>query len=586
MRPGPTSALPRFEGPLARTAHLVALLEDAQAGGDVEREREVSESLARLLSSRGTELDLAVKLARRALTLADDPILRSDVAGWLSGLGEPATAALELRAGKEVAPGTTLARTLVRVAVLLARAGKPDGASVVLEQAADADPSDPMPCELVGMLSSWASEVVSQERGVRGYLDAADRRRGAGDAEAALEDLLRAFELDPTSTEAADAVSAVLSARGRTSAADELAREHANALAEAGRGADARRAHARRLTAALANDDAAASASIAIDLGLAEKNRDVAPRVDEALGRAGLWELSAARLLERARAGTDRAAAFVALARIYEGALPSADRAIDAHVGSLAADPSARASLDALRDHAQRTEDYRPLAEALLASMLSGKAQQAGGGVSPAWIELARELADVAEGTLDDPKLASWVLSELARSSEVDREQAEFARIRLEARVAERTSEIARAEAAFDAAGPESSETAAGPARDGRLASLRKLASLYGLSPDLSERAFAVLASIVRADPVDERSARALEWLYARDPHADVRADLYESVLRARLDGAVSARERVRLRAALAGLALGSGDASRALEEVAPLLEQPDPEGRAGAVVV
>ena len=111
------------------------------------------------------------------------------------------------------------------VAVLLARAGKPDGAAVVLEQAADADPSDPMPCELVGMLSSWAPEVVSQERGVRGYLDAADRRRGAGDAEAALEDLLRAFELDPTSTEAADAVGAVLSARGRTSAADELARQ-------------------------------------------------------------------------------------------------------------------------------------------------------------------------------------------------------------------------------------------------------------------------------------------------------------------------------------------------------------------------
>ncbi len=585
MRPDPATALPRFEGPLARAAHLFALLEDAQAANDVEREREVSESLARLLSARGTELDVAVRLARRALVLGDDPILRSDVAGWLSGLGDPTAAALELRAGRDVAPGTTLSRTLVRVAVLLARANKPDLAVLVLEEAAEADQADPMPCELVGLLSSWASAIVPAERGVRGYLDAAQRHRGAGDGEAALEDLLRACELDPTSPDAADAIGAALVSRGRTSAADELAREHAFALAESGRPGDARRAHARRLSSALARDDAAAAASVAFDLGIAQTDRDIAARVDEALGRAGLWELCSARLAERARSGADRSAAYVALARTYEGALPSTERAIDAHVGVLASDSTARASLDALRDHAQRTGDHRPLAEALLASMMSGKAQPVPSGASPAWIDHARELADEAEGPLDDPKLAAWVYAELARATDTEREQAEFARIRLEARIAERSAEIARVEAAFDAAGPDSGGPASGPSRDARLASLRKLERLYGMSPELAERAFAVLASIVRADPADDRAARALDWLFARDPHADVHADLYESVLRARLEAPVSPRERVRLRTLLAGLALGAGDAARAHEDVAPLLEHPDAEARGGSVV-
>ncbi|MBL9022733.1 MAG: hypothetical protein JNL21_11075 [Myxococcales bacterium] len=593
MRPGPASSLPRFEGPIAYLAHLAAVLEDAVASGDTAREREASESLARALSSRGIELHLAVKLARRALALEDDPILRSDVAGWLAGLGDPGTAALELRAGAEVAPGTTRARTLTRVAVLLARANKPDSALLVLEEAAEADPSDPMPSELIGLLSSLAPEVVSADRGVRGYVDAAARRRDAGDEEAALEDLLRAFELDPSSVEAVDAVSSTLQGRGRVSAADELVREHALVLAELGRAADAARTHARRVSGALARHDAATAASVAIDLGLAESDSEVASKVDEALGRAGLWELVAARLELRARTGPDQAGAWAALARLHEGALPNADRATHALIGLLSADPTARSAVDALREHASRTGDHRSLAEGLLAALLRARSLGASPGAEPVWLDLARELADVAEGGLDDPRLAAWIYAELARASDADREQAEFGRIRLEARIAERSAELARAEALLDASGvePSSDPRAASAggvrdsAREARLANLRKLERLYGLSPDLADRSFAVLASIVRADPLDERAARSLDLAHARDPQADLRADLHESVVRARLEAPVSARERARLRSALAGVAFHGGAVDRALEEVAPLLEQPDMDAFGAAAV-
>ena len=77
-------ALERFEldqpiarrsGPKAETAALRArLLATTQAGDDA-NERAVAMALARALATRGTELELATKLSRRALLLGDDPAL-------------------------------------------------------------------------------------------------------------------------------------------------------------------------------------------------------------------------------------------------------------------------------------------------------------------------------------------------------------------------------------------------------------------------------------------------------------------------------------------------------------------------------
>src|SRR5262245_15925061 len=87
----------RHTGPRAEEAHLRARLVEMQASGDVAGEGEVAVALARLLAARGRDLGVATELAKRALAIAEDPELRAELAGWLSGLGETAAAAATLR---------------------------------------------------------------------------------------------------------------------------------------------------------------------------------------------------------------------------------------------------------------------------------------------------------------------------------------------------------------------------------------------------------------------------------------------------------------------------------------------------------
>ena len=62
------------------------------------------------------------------------------------------------------------------------------------------------------------------------YVEAARRRAAAGEAEAELEDLWRAFAIDEASDAVAEALAAALEARGRSGAADEARRAHARAV--------------------------------------------------------------------------------------------------------------------------------------------------------------------------------------------------------------------------------------------------------------------------------------------------------------------------------------------------------------------
>src|SRR5262249_12316775 len=73
----------RHTGPRAEEAYLTARLADARDSVDEPSERELSITLARLLASRGRDLGVATKLARRALELGEDPELRVELAGWL-----------------------------------------------------------------------------------------------------------------------------------------------------------------------------------------------------------------------------------------------------------------------------------------------------------------------------------------------------------------------------------------------------------------------------------------------------------------------------------------------------------------------
>src|SRR6185503_11915845 len=90
-----------------------------------------------------------------------------------------------------------VARTLSRIAVLLARSGDAAAAADALEQAARRAPADPLPGELLGALAAWAPDAVAAERASKGYLEGAERREALGERPGAFEDLLRAYEIAP-----------------------------------------------------------------------------------------------------------------------------------------------------------------------------------------------------------------------------------------------------------------------------------------------------------------------------------------------------------------------------------------------------
>ncbi len=561
--------MPRHSGPRAVEAHLRARLVDARAAGDTVAEREIAVSLARLLASRGRDLGVATKLAKRALLIADEAELRVELAGWLAGLGETAGAAATLR---ELVPGgqpAEAARTTVKVAVLLARAGDAVGAAEALDEAASLDPADAMAVELFGTLSSWAPQTVTPAGAAAAYLEAARRRAAAGDADAAYEDRLRAFEVAPDDPGAAEAVAEALAARGLAGAADEVLRLHASMVREAPAAI-----HRRRMLAALAAGDAARAVGALLDAGLeGEIEGDDAAKVDEALALASLYELVAVRLEARAerQRGATAGETYQALARLCAGPLASPDRAIEAWIEALACDPTSAAAHTALRDHAAALHDPAPLAEALIRA-------GSGGDAVPAAVRVAalRELAAFADDKMGDPALASWALDQLAALGQAD-DLVNAEKLGLLSRLRRQDDELAAARRAHDGASlPEA-----------RVKALRRILAVYQGRPRELREYVAAAAELARALPTERAALLALE----RAAHRSGDFSALEEVLRDRLAGGDGQEhegaakpprvEVVRARLGLAAIARRRGDEARALEEVRPVLA--DAPGHRGA---
>jgi hypothetical protein len=88
---GVASPLPRWPDGRAELPALRAQLRRAERRRDSERERRVAASLSRALVKRRCELDIAVRLARRAVLLGDDS-LRMELSSWHCQLGHTALA--------------------------------------------------------------------------------------------------------------------------------------------------------------------------------------------------------------------------------------------------------------------------------------------------------------------------------------------------------------------------------------------------------------------------------------------------------------------------------------------------------------
>ncbi len=433
----------RHTGPRAELASFRARVEACAKAGDPEGERDAAAGLARALAARGAELDTATKLARRALLLGDDDTLREELAQWFSILGEPALAAATLRPLLAAVKGSTKARLLTRIGVLLGRGGNASGAADALFEAAREDPTDPTAPELLGGIGAWAPDAVSRERAAEAYLEGARRRETSGDRASAFEDLLRSFELAPGESDPAERLAKTLAARGRTGAADEVIREHARASADRGRGI-----HLARMRDALNAGDvpramgAALDAKLDADIGV-ERFSDSPESQGLGFSRsagesAGLFELLAAHLELGAEAltGRERARVHVELGRIYEGPLLSPDRALRAWTEALVAEPDNERARNALVEHAADDRDATTLVDGLLQCALAHE-------VAPGLQVVLREIAEVAEQRLDAPMLAAWALERLAGLGHAGAE-AELQRVGPRAR--ERRAAVAKLE--------------------------------------------------------------------------------------------------------------------------------------------
>jgi hypothetical protein len=565
------SPIARRNGPRAELASLAARLETT-TGQDGAEERASAAALARALATRGTELDVATRLARRALVLGEDQVLREELASWFVSLGEPALAAATLRPLVAEQGGSAARALLVRIGVLLARAGEARAASDAFADAVDADAADPLAAEMRGSLGAWAPQAVGPDEAARSYLLAATRRESRHDRAGAFEDLMRAFESSPENADAAEALAAALTARGRAGAADEIAREHANALGEGGRAS-----HLRRMRHALSDGDLPRALGAAfdarldaeIDLSSALAALEPAPGADDgALGidrlleRAGLHELLAARLDmgSDSLVGPELAAARLALGRLYAGPLGRPDRAVEAWMEALVADPGCEPAREALRRHAVVTRDQLPLVEALVRVGHTGDASS-----HAERIDCLRELATFAEERIGDPGLALWALSRMAelgaKSGDLD---AAIERLGPRARLQDESllaleAELGRYQGAD------------------RLGSLARMVGILQGRPGATDAYLAVLRELIEIAPEDRGRLLAAERLLVR---AGRLAEL-EELLAQQLARTSSGVERARLRHALATLKRRNGDSARALAELVPLLSEPGTHGPA-----
>jgi tetratricopeptide (TPR) repeat protein len=243
-----------------------------------------------------------VELGTTALKAGQDVELRRELAAWLESLGEPAEAAAALKPIASLAEvdSADAADVLVRVGVLRARAGVAAAAASAFEAALSVDGADALAGEFLGALSSWQPGVVPASAAIEAYLESAHRRAARGQDDAELLDLWRAFEADPSSDVAARSLAAALEQRTRPSAADEVLRIHAQALAPS----DPIRAacvHARRRTSALAAREPVRAFAAAIDEGLAgQVDGEGSEAFDALLKELGVLEAVAARLDARA----------------------------------------------------------------------------------------------------------------------------------------------------------------------------------------------------------------------------------------------------------------------------------------------
>ena len=555
----------RVGSEVATQGSLRAEVLASHASHDTVREHAAAGRFARWLAAQGRSWDEAVHYARVALELGEDESLRHELAGWLEGLGESAAAAevLEPLTVAGVRDSVETVRLLLHMGVLEARAGNARAAAAAFGRAARLDPGEALASELLGTLASWAPSTVTPADAADAYVEAASRRLMTHALEAQMEDLLRAFDVDATSSVAVAALSAALTERGRPLGADEVWRAHASAL----RPTDEKRrraVHARRRLQARAAGDLARALGAALDEGLDTVfGAEVGDFMDDLLLRAGLLEPLVARLEIRAESAprATRAALFEEVARLHAGPLANADRAAAARIFAIEADPTREDALAALRAHASETRDATELVEALIRAVEAPEAAVS----ATVRLSAAHALAVVADEALNDPMLSAWAL---AAAGDRGRPTGDASRSE-----AVRASEQDR---------QHQKDLLAASEGDARLEPLRALARLLRSCPDQAALNGHVLSELAARVPGERRwHIEAVRLAFRRHDYAEV-VRLARAV-RER-DGGAPIQDLVDAAAVEAAARRAMGDVSGANETTRGLLTKASDDPRAIAI--
>ncbi|MCL2777611.1 MAG: hypothetical protein FWD73_06370 [Polyangiaceae bacterium] len=552
--PGSTLPLARRKGKVADEAMARARVDLSRALGDVDDECRSALKLAGMLGERDVELDVAIELVRGARMYGDDSSVRHALAGWLENLGEPALAASELRPlthEREARTPKQAASLLVRIGVLLARAGDAVGAQRKLAEAVALDEANALALELLAVISglSHNESESGAARWAESYVGAARRRALGGDAEAELENLRRAFELDPSLSLAATSLSTAFVVRERTGAADEVLRHHARALDGAGRSDAAIRVHEQRRMAAMARGDGAGALAAALDEGLdavfAGPNADA---IDDLLVKAGALEPFAFRSEIRAESerGPRAARAWAQIGRLHSGLLAAPERAVRAYARAVSADATNEDNLAALRGLATYGDEDWVL-EALIRATL-GDTSCGGSSEARSRLAGASALAKYAEEHSDEPlaAFAQVALCEIDSGSERARDYA----ARAAEIVKQHDEQIAEALSRLNAASAMGASDSDGASRTARTESLGVLVHLLRSAPGQSKLLATSLAELAEQRPHDERLVLEALRVAERVFDVDTASRIVRAVLAA---GTPSLRVRLACVSALVG---------------------------------
>lgn len=486
------SAPRRYEGQRATRAALFAQAKRLDTSGDVASAAVAWRDFARWCWTAGFDYAAAIQAAARSLELVFDESFSVETADRLEQLGAHLACARVLESmGPD--PGPDLKR---RLAGLYYRAGDAETAAAHFSDLARTCVDSTEALTRIGIMSGWAPEQVSLERGVLAWHEAARRYQQAGEQLRAFEALHRAFELDPSSALSAEYLTRELNTLGRREAADEVWRQSAVAAADSSR-------HDTRAVAALEAGDIVGAfaamldgrADVTFDMSqlLAGVEQILSPRpglsrgFDTVLAELGCAEwlavrLEAGPLLER---WTDEADCHLALAQLEANYFGHHQASREALVRVMVVQPSQPEARARLSNFNLGWPSPDPLLRALVES-----ARAAQGGLVAR--QLAGEIVERESSREDCESLQLWALERIRATGHLTMElQNELSSVR--AAVAARDLELQQLFVDSSSASPEE-----------RAQALRLLERRLAIDPVRILDHLAVATALLRLEPFDE----------------------------------------------------------------------------------